>query len=403
MGRPCLPDVRENQVGLKMIYEEIAASIAKHKLQINELAQSLRLEEDGEEKERLSRETLEETFWNDPKRAQVIQKRIAYLNKKQKRFSDLVASNEDFEVLLELAREEGDALVFREVEEGLAGWTREYENLRLETLLTGEHDAMNALLSLHAGAGGTEAQDWAGMLFRMYARWAENHEFEVEVLDLLDGEEAGIKTVSFRVSGPNAYGYLRSEHGVHRLVRISPFDASGRRHTSFASCEVLPELDDTIEIELNPDDLKIDTFRASGAGGQHVNKTSSAVRITHLPTGIIVSCQNERSQLSNKETALRILKSRLYHLARQRQLDRIEDLKGEVFDIAWGSQIRSYVFCPYTMVKDHRTGFETGDVDAVMDGELDGFINAWLVEDAKERETAREIELKEGTEGDHGA
>ncbi len=325
------------------------------------------------------------------------------MNKKQKRFADLVAGNEDFEVLLELSREEDDLSVLRELEDGLGDWSREYESLRLETLLTGEHDAMNALVSLHAGAGGTEAQDWVGILFRMYARWAENHDYEVEVLDLLDGEEAGIKTISFRVAGPNAYGYLRSEHGVHRLVRISPFDASGRRHTSFASCEVLPELDDTIKIEINPDDLKIDTFRASGAGGQHVNKTSSAVRITHLPTGIVVSCQNERSQLSNRETAMRMLKSRLYHLAQQRQLDRIEDLKGEVFDIAWGSQIRSYVFCPYTMVKDHRTGYETSDVDGVMDGDLDAFINAWLIENAQDRETAREKELRLHGQGGSGA
>ncbi|HPX93892.1 MAG TPA: peptide chain release factor 2 [Bacillota bacterium] len=386
-----------------MTYEELQADIANNKTKIGQLRLSLRLEADAEEKERLTRETLEEGFWNDPDRAQVVQKRIAYLNKKQKRFADLVAGNEDFEVLLELSREEDDLSVLRELEDGLGDWSREYESLRLETLLTGEHDAMNALVSLHAGAGGTEAQDWVGILFRMYARWAENHDYEVEVLDLLDGEEAGIKTISFRVAGPNAYGYLRSEHGVHRLVRISPFDASGRRHTSFASCEVLPELDDTIKIEINPDDLKIDTFRASGAGGQHVNKTSSAVRITHLPTGIVVSCQNERSQLSNRETAMRMLKSRLYHLAQQRQLDRIEDLKGEVFDIAWGSQIRSYVFCPYTMVKDHRTGYETSDVDGVMDGDLDAFINAWLIENAQDRETAREKELRLHGQGGSGA
>jgi peptide chain release factor 2 len=386
-----------------MTFEELQAEASKNKTLIEDLRQSLRLEADAEERERLTGETQEEAFWSDPARAQTVQKRIAYLNKKEKRFEDLLAANDDFEVLLELSEEEGDKEVLGEVAKGLADWAREYESLRLETLLTGEHDAMNALVSLHAGAGGTEAQDWAGMLFRMYARWAEDHDYDLEVLDLLDGEEAGIKTVSFRVGGPNAYGYLRSEHGVHRLVRISPFDSSGRRHTSFASCEVLPELDETIEIEISPDDLKIDTFRASGAGGQHVNKTSSAVRITHLPTGIVVTCQNERSQLSNKETAMRMLKSRLYHLARQRQLDRIEDLKGQVFDIAWGSQIRSYVFCPYTMVKDHRTGFETGDVDGVMDGDLDGFINAWLVEDAKERETAREEELRQDNGGGNKA
>lgn len=379
-----------------MTHEELQALVARNHQQIEQLEASLRLPADAEEKARLTEETYQEGFWNDPVRAQVVQKRIAYLNRKHKRFADLVTANDDFDVLLQLSEEEGDPSVLKEVEGGLDQWTHDYELLRLETLLTGEHDQLNALVSLHAGAGGTEAQDWVGLLFRMYTRWAESHDFPVEVLDYLDGEEAGIKTVSFRVEGTNAYGYLRGENGVHRLVRISPFDSSGRRHTSFASCEVLPELDDTIEIEIDPDDLKIDTFRASGAGGQHVNKTSSAVRITHIPTGIVVSCQNERSQLSNKETAMRMLKSRLYHLARQRQLDRIEDLKGEVFDIAWGSQIRSYVFCPYTMVKDHRTGFETGDVDGVMDGDLDEFINAWLVEDAQNRETAKEIELKQG-------
>ncbi len=378
-----------------MTYEELSGTMARNKILLEELRLSLRLEADREEIERLTQETLEQDFWSQPSRAQTVQKRIAYLNKKSKRFSDLISENEDLEVLLELSEEEGDAEALEEVDRGLEAWARDFDSLRLETLLTGEHDSQNALVSLHAGAGGTEAQDWAGLLFRMYSRWAERHEFDIEVLDYLDGEEAGIKTIAFRVSGPNAYGYLRSENGVHRLVRISPFDASGRRHTSFASCEVLPELDDTIEIEINPDDLKIDTFRASGAGGQHVNKTSSAVRITHLPTGLVVSCQNERSQLQNKETALAMLKSRLYHLARQHHLERIEDLKGEVFEIAWGSQIRSYVFCPYTLVKDHRTGFETGDVDGVMDGDIDGFINAWLVKDAKEQETAREIEIRQ--------
>ncbi len=380
-----------------MTYEEQQGIIARNKILLEELRLSLRLEADREEIDRLTKETLEQDFWNHPPRAQMVQKRIAYLNKKSKRFSDLVSENEDLEVLLALSEEEGDAAALDEVDQGLSAWAKDFDSLRLETLLTGEHDSQNALVSLHAGAGGTEAQDWTGLLFRLYSRWAERHEFSLEVLDYLDGEEAGIKTISFRVAGPNAYGYLRSENGVHRLVRISPFDSSGRRHTSFASCEVLPELDDTIEIEINPDDLKIDTFRASGAGGQHVNKTSSAVRITHLPTGLVVSCQNERSQLQNKETAMAMLKSRLYHLARQHHLDRIEDLKGEVFEIAWGSQIRSYVFCPYTLVKDHRTGYETGDVDGVMDGDIDDFINAWLVEDAKEQETAREKEIRQET------
>lgn len=383
-----------------MTYEELQSVVTRNKTLLDELEESLRLLADKEEIARLTEETLDPEFWNDPLRAQTVQKRIAYLNKKNKRFVDLTARNDDAEVLLHLSEEMEDPSVLAEVKEELLSWNRDYEDLRLETLLTGEHDSMNALVTLHAGAGGTEAQDWAGMLFRMYTRWAERHEFEVKILDYLDGEEAGIKAVSFRIAGPNAYGYLRSEHGVHRLVRISPFDASGRRHTSFASCEVLPELDNTIEIEIDPDDLKIDTFRASGAGGQHVNKTSSAVRITHLPTGIVVSCQNERSQLSNKETAMRMLTSRLYHLARQRQLDRIEDLKGEVFEIAWGSQIRSYVFCPYTMVKDHRTDYETGDVDSVMDGDIDKFINAWLIEDAKEHEAAQEMAMRQNEENE---
>jgi len=233
-------------------------------------------------------------------------------------------------------------------------------------------------MTLHAGAGGTEAQDWVQMLLRMYTRWAEDHDYEVRTLDYLDGDEAGIKSVTIQIIGENAYGYLRSEKGVHRLVRISPFDASGRRHTSFASVDVMPELDDEIEVEIRPEDLKIDTYRSSGAGGQHVNKTESAVRITHIPTGIVVACQNERSQIQNRETAMKMLKAKLLELKEREQKEKIEDLKGVQMDIAWGSQIRSYVFCPYTMVKDHRTNYETGDVQAVMDGDLDKFIHAYL-------------------------
>jgi peptide chain release factor 2 len=255
---------------------------------------------------------------------------------------------------------------------------KEYETMRLATLLTGEYDDSNAILTLHAGAGGTEAQDWVEMLYRMYFRWAEAHGYQVKILDILDGDEAGLKSVSFMVTGDNAYGFLRTEMGVHRLVRISPFDASGRRHTSFASLEVMPELDDSIKIDIRSEDLKVDTYRASGAGGQHINKTESAIRITHIPTGVVVSCQTERSQIQNRETAMKMLKAKLFALARAAQMDRIEDLKGNQMDIAWGSQIRSYVFCPYTMVKDHRTGYEVVDVGKVMDGDLDGFINASL-------------------------
>ncbi len=293
-------------------------------------------------------------------------------------YEKLLSDLEDLKVLNELGIEEQDESVIPEVKQELERLKDSYSKLKLETLLSGPYDRNNAIMTLHAGAGGTEAQDWVQMLLRMYTRWAEDHQYEVKTLDYLDGDEAGIKSVTIQIIGENAYGYLRSEKGVHRLVRISPFDASGRRHTSFASVDVMPELDEEIEVEINPEDLKIDTYRSSGAGGQHVNKTESAVRITHIPTGIVVACQNERSQIQNRETAMKMLKAKLLELKEREQKEKIEDLKGVQMDIAWGSQIRSYVFCPYTMVKDHRTNYETGDVQAVMDGDLDKFIHAYL-------------------------
>lgn len=275
--------------------------------------------------------------------------------------------------------EENDESIFEDVSKGFKDVKNRFEKLRLQTLLKGEYDRNDAIITLHAGAGGTEAMDWVQMLFRMYTRWAENNNYQTRVLDLLDGEEAGIKSVTVEVIGENAYGFLKSEKGVHRLVRISPFDASGRRHTSFASMEVMPVMDDSsVEIDINPDDLKMDVFRASGAGGQHVNKTSSAVRITHIPTGIVVSCQTERSQHQNRETAMKMLYAKLLELKEREKQQKINELKGDQMDIAWGSQIRSYVFCPYTLVKDHRTGYEEGNVDKVMDGEIDEFIGAYL-------------------------
>lgn len=320
----------------------------------------------------------EPDFWENVEKAQEVQTRIRRLQKRVEIFHDLEKEREDLLVLCELGNEADDAEILEEVKEGVLKFRHELERMRLETLLTGEYDKNNAILTLHAGAGGTEAQDWVAMLYRMYTRWAEAHDFEVKELDYLDGDEAGIKSASILVSGENAYGFLRSEIGVHRLVRISPFDASGRRHTSFASCEVIPELDNSIEIKIDPSDLRVDTYRASGKGGQHINKTDSAVRITHLPTGCVTSCQSERSQVQNRETAMNMLKAKLFALAQAAHMEKIEDLKGNQMDIAWGSQIRSYVFCPYTMVKDHRTGFEVVDVDGVMDGDLDGFINAYL-------------------------
>ena len=356
-------------------YKQTLAGLAED---FDRLREALHIRQVGDEIAELEARAQSPDFWEDVVRAQRIQTRVRHLQKKVDRFDRLMRDYEDLQVLCELGAEAEDADLAAEVGEGLDKLEADYEALRLETLFTGEHDANNAILSLHAGAGGTEAQDWTEMLFRMYTRWAEAHEFQIKIVDILEGEEAGLKSVSFMVIGDNAYGYLRTELGVHRLVRISPFDSSGRRHTSFASLEVVPELDDSIKIDIRPEDLRVDTYRSSGAGGQHVNKTESAIRITHLPTGVVVSCQTERSQIQNRETAMNMLKAKLFAMARAAQMDRIEDLKGNQMDIAWGSQIRSYVFCPYTMVKDHRTGYEMGDVEGVMNGDLDGFINASL-------------------------
>ena len=290
----------------------------------------------------------------------------------------LYTSYEDINLLIEMGYEDEDPAMVKELEEEIHTFEKVFEKLKIQTLLSGEYDACNAIMTIHAGAGGTESCDWAGMLYRMYCRWAERKGFSVEVLDYLEGDEAGIKSVTFQVNGENAYGYLKSEKGVHRLVRISPFNAQGKRQTSFVSCDVMPDIEDEIDIEINPEDLRVDTYRSSGAGGQHINKTSSAIRITHLPTGIVVQCQNERSQHQNKDKAMQMLKAKLYLLEQQKQAEKLSGIRGEVSDIAWGNQIRSYVMQPYTMVKDHRTGAEVSNVDAVMDGKIDPFINAYL-------------------------
>lgn len=301
------------------------------------------------------------------------------LKTKLGKFTHLESKYEEIELMIAIGNEENDISMVDTVKEELEAYKQAFNMLRLETLFTGEYDANNAIVTIHPGAGGTESQDWASMLLRMYMRWGEAHDYEVKLVDVLDGDEAGIKSATFEINGDNAYGFLKSEHGVHRLVRISPFDAAGRRHTSFVSVEVMPEIDDTIEIDIKPEDLEIGTYRSSGAGGQHINKTDSAVRITHKPTGITVACQTERSQLQNKETAMKMLRSKLFEIKQRENVEKISDIKGNQMEIAWGSQIRSYVFCPYTLVKDHRTNYEETVVEKVMDGNLDGFINAYLV------------------------
>ncbi len=317
-------------------------------------------------------------FWNDTERSTRLMKEAKNLKDTVEGFKELETAYEDIGLMIEMGYEENDASLIPEIGEMLSDFTGKLDRLRLSTLLTGEYDRCNAILRLNAGAGGTESCDWCSMLYRMYCRWADSRGFSTEVLDFLDGDEAGIKSVTIQINGENVFGYLKSERGVHRLVRISPFNAAGKRQTSFVSCDVMPDIEEDLDVEINMDDLRIDTYRSSGAGGQHINKTSSAIRITHLPTGIVVTCQNERSQFQNKDKAMQMLKTKLLLLKQQENAEKISDIRGDVKEIGWGNQIRSYMLQPYTMVKDHRTGEESGNVDNVLDGGLDGFISAYL-------------------------
>lgn len=317
-------------------------------------------------------------FWDNPDRSNKQMKELKNLKDTCQTYQDLKTGYEDILTLIEMGYEENDASLIPEIEEELDNFIRTFEEMRISTLLSGEYDRNNAILKLNAGAGGTESCDWCGMLYRMYTRWAERRGFSIEVLDYLDGDEAGIKSVTFQVNGENAYGFLKSEKGVHRLVRISPFNAQGKRQTSFVSLDVMPDIEEDLDVEINEEDLRIDTYRSSGAGGQHINKTSSAIRITHIPTGTVVQCQNERSQFQNKDKAMQMLKAKLFLLKQEANAEKLSDIRGEVKEIGWGNQIRSYVLQPYTMVKDHRTGVESGNADAVLDGALDNFINGYL-------------------------
>ena len=326
----------------------------------------------------LDRAMEEPTFWDDPKESTKIVREAKQLKDTVEKYNKLKSEYEDIGVLIEMGYEENDESLIPEIEGMLEAFTKEIDELKIATLLTGEYDSSNAIMKLNAGAGGTESCDWCSMLYRMYTRWAAGEGYSVEVLDMLEGDEAGIKSVTLQINGLNAYGYLRSEHGVHRLVRISPFNAAGKRQTSFVSCDIMPDIEEDLDVDINLDDLRIDTYRSSGAGGQHINKTSSAIRITHIPTGVVVQCQNERSQFQNKDKAMQMLKAKLFMLKQQANVEKLSDIRGDVKDIGWGNQIRSYVMQPYTMVKDHRTGAESGNVSAVMDGDIDKFIIAYL-------------------------
>jgi len=361
----------------------IALEDAKYKLsgfgdKLKELASALRIDELRKEADEMEKQTLDPDFWGNAENSAKVLRNIKQLKSKIENYEKLAARVEDTLTLTEMAIEENDESVVDEITSEVREIEKEEERQRIEVLLSGEYDRNNAILSFHPGAGGTEAQDWALMLYRMYTRWGEKHGYNVKLIDWLDGEEAGIKSATIMIEGINAYGYLKSENGVHRLVRVSPFDASGRRHTSFASVEVMPEFEDDNTIEIKDEDLEITAHRSSGAGGQHINKTDSAIRILHIPTGIVVGCQTERSQLQNKEYAMKMLKSKLMEIKEREKLEKIDDIKGVKTNIEWGAQIRSYVFMPYTLVKDTRTGYEDGNIQAVMDGDIDGFINAYL-------------------------
>ncbi len=361
-----------------ILLDELRVEMTGYRKDLAELGEVLNIKKAQEEVEELHKLAAADDFWSDLENSQKVLQKTKQLENRISGYEKMQEKLEDILTMIEMCMEEEDEDMQAEIVSEIAAFKQELEDKNLETLLSGEYDGKNAILTFHAGAGGTEAQDWAEMLYRMYNRWAERHNFKVQLLDYLDGEEAGLKSASIMVEGVNAYGYLKSEAGVHRLVRVSPFDSSGRRHTSFAALEVMPEIDDDVEIDIRAEDLKVDTYRSSGAGGQHVNKTESAIRITHIPTGIVVSCQTQRSQHQNREYAMRMLRSKLVEIKEREHLDKISDIKGVQKEIAWGAQIRSYVFMPYTLAKDHRTGFENGNINAVMDGDIDGFINAYL-------------------------
>lgn len=358
--------------------EQLKYTLNSFREPLEDLSGSLALDMKKERLDQLELSMEEPGFWDDVDASQKVMKEVKSLKDVIEEYDDLKTNYEDIETLIDMAEEEDDEELAEEAKDMMKSFQSRYEELRISTLLTGEYDGNNAILTLHAGAGGTESCDWVSMLYRMFTRWAGKKGYDTEVLDYLDGEEAGIKSVTVKIKGENAFGYLRSERGVHRLVRISPFNAAGKRQTSFASCDVMPEIEEDLEVEIAEEDIRIDTYRASGAGGQHINKTDSAIRITHIPTGIVVQCQNERSQHKNKDQAMKMLKTKLFLLKEQQHLEKLSDIRGDVSDNGWGSQIRSYVLQPYTMVKDHRTNEESGNPTAVLDGDLDMFMNAYL-------------------------
>lgn len=363
-------------------FEEYKQKLTALEPAIEDLGQAYDLDNAADEVEELENRASEPGFWDDMEKSQKVLQRTKALKDKIEGYHNLRAQQEDLLTLCELAIEAEDESMLEELQTGFDALTDELDRRKLATLLLGEYDANNAILSFHAGAGGTEAQDWCEMLYRMYTRWAERHGFTYKIMDYLEGDDAGLKSASILIEGENAYGFLKSESGVHRLVRISPFDSSGRRHTSFSAVEVMPEIDDDVEVDIRPEDIEMQVYRSSGAGGQHINKTSSAVRLIHKPTGIVVNCQTERSQFQNRDNCMKMLRAKLVEIKEREHLDKISDIKGDQKKIEWGSQIRSYVFMPYTLAKDTRTGFENSNIDAVMDGDIDGFINAYLTAQA---------------------